>query len=174
MTKLAFVLLLAFLTSFKPPKKPSIYRGGVFVADSVVNNLDKDISLIYKDRRHYFSGIYPIVGIRINHKLNNALFINYRFGYEKSMNLNLTYDEKCNCYKSNGKMLFTPTGSRREFVSLYILNNNKIKLTYVESDTIKEYFFSLTYIQKIVLEKYGNIYYYPLGFRLFKGKVPHF
>jgi hypothetical protein len=174
MTKLSFLLLVVLLTSFKPPKKPSIYYARVFVADSVVNNLDKDISLIYKDRKDYFDGIYPIIGIRINYKLNNALFINYRFGYEKSMDLDFTYDEKCNCYKSNEKMLFTPTGSRREFVSLYILNNNRIKLTYVETEIIKEYFFTLTYVQKIVLKKYRNSYYSESGFFLFKGKVPHF
>jgi len=154
MAKYNLIILALLLLSCASQKQKSIYKGGVYVADTLIQN-----------RIQNFDSIFPILALRIDNKKNDTLFIKYRAGREVSMDFDAVYNEGCNCYYSTIKVPFAPFGEQREFISIYFLSNEKIKISYQSQN---EYFFSLTHIDKINLKTHRNIYYAEEGFKLFK------
>lgn len=154
MKKYWFIFFYIIIVSCASLKKKSIYNGGVFVADTIIKNKDQN-----------FDSVFPILAFRIDDKNKDTLLIKYRFGREKHMDLNAVYNKDCACYQSTREVLFPPFGQESEYISIYILSNEKIKISLNGGN---EYFFTLTYIDKVNLKTHRNIYYAEDGFKLFK------
>ncbi len=157
MSKYLLILFLVAAMSCTSQKQESIYNGGIFVADTVI-----------KDREQEFNHVFPILALRIDTKKEDTLLIKYKFGREALMDIDAVYNKDCNCFIFLTKLLFAPNGSVRRFASLYVLPDDKIKITFSECDTLKEYFYSLTYIDKVNLKTHRDVYYAEQGFKLFK------
>lgn len=154
MAKYNLIVLALLLSSCASQKQKSIFNGGVYVNDTLIQNINQN-----------FDSIFPFLALRIDKKKNDTLFVKYRFGREALMDFDAVYNEACNCYYSTIKVPFAPVGEKREFISIYLLSNEKIKISYQSQN---EYFFSLTYIDKINLKTHRNVYYAEEGFSLFK------
>lgn len=157
MNRLLYFFLLLTFSSCGLQKNKSIFNGGVFVSE-----------IFLKDSSLNFDSVFPILAHRIDSKKEDTLYLKYRLGQEAIMDIDLVKKKECNCYISLTKIPFAPKGQIREVISLYILSDNKLKITFNESDSLHEFYYSLTYIDEVNLKTNRDMYFAEQGFRLFK------